>query len=161
MIEQRTATGTRSQGALASLGRALAGDADLGTRVGTALAGPLAAGLAAGAALAALLDRPGGAPDWALWALTGACVGALVGLALAAWAVADRRHLRRARRARLRANAALVAGALAVLLIGLARAPSGASTRIALSAALAVAVGLFGAFGMRAAGRLAARAMAE
>ena len=44
MTQQNTATGTRAHGALASLGRALAGDADLGTRVGTALAGPLAAG---------------------------------------------------------------------------------------------------------------------
>src|SRR2546430_1913938 len=50
-------------------------------------------------------------------------------------------------------------GALASL--GRALASSGAATRIALSAALALAVGVFGALGMRAAERLAARAMAE
>ncbi|HET8627170.1 MAG TPA: hypothetical protein VFL91_07115, partial [Thermomicrobiales bacterium] len=123
----------------AAVRRALVSDVALCARAARALAGVAAAGSAAGVALALL---PGRAVAALAWLLLGLCCGAIVGLALAAWAVADRRHARRAGRARDRLAVALALAGLAVPALGAARSPDGAGAAIALGAALGLAAAL-------------------
>ncbi|HEX5506572.1 MAG TPA: hypothetical protein VFW96_28405 [Thermomicrobiales bacterium] len=142
----------------AAVRRALVSDVALAARAGRALGGVTAAGGGTGAALAGLLGRADAAFPWLL---LGLCCGVAGGLGLALWAVADRRHARRAGRARARLAAALALVGLLVPALGVGRSPYSIGAALALGVALAVAVAGLGALAARAAGGAVERAAAE
>lgn len=142
------------RGLFARAGRAVASDVALGARVSEALAGTTGAGIAAGLALVLLLGQ------FPLL-LAGAAGGATLGLALAAWAIADRRHTDRAGRARRRAVVTLTLLSLGVPLAAVALSPRSAAVIGLLGLLLALVVAGVGVGAMRLAARVVPRAAAE
>ena len=157
MQEQRTLVQSHRRGLFATARRALASDASLTARAIAALAGAVTAGGVVGLALALLLDRPVPVTAWLLFGLS---EGAVVGLGLAVWAITDRRHPRRARRAHRRAALACVAAGLTVWAVALASVDRLGLVAVLLGAGLAILVAGTGLLAVQEAERVALYAAA-
>ena len=127
----------RRRGVLATARRALVSDAGLSARAAAALVAVVATGAVVGLALALVLGRP---EPLVAWALSGLGEGAVLGLGLAAWAIVDRRHPQRTRRAQIRAIGAVIAAGVTVVVAGIIGVPQVGPVAPLLGAGLAILV---------------------
>lgn len=142
MRQQATPQLSRPRNLFRIAWRALVSDATLSARAVAALAATGAAGAASGVVLALALREP---TRLAVWLLAGAGVGMMAGLVLSAWLIADRRHPRRADRARRGSVAACIglAGvAPGLALVWFTRTGVGGSAFAIVCAVLAAGLGV-------------------